>query len=38
MKKRGELYDLVRTYGLTSQEVLKCSQELDNLLNKLSKI
>ncbi|WP_332632420.1 aspartyl-phosphate phosphatase Spo0E family protein [Halalkalibacter flavus] len=31
--KRGELINIARKHGLNSEETLKCSQELDNLLN-----
>lgn len=35
--KRRTMYRKAREYGLNSPEVVHCSQELDELLNKYSK-
>ncbi|MBU9712828.1 aspartyl-phosphate phosphatase Spo0E family protein [Evansella tamaricis] len=32
-QKRNEMLLLSKMYGLTSQQTIQCSQELDNLLN-----
>ncbi|MCQ6266915.1 aspartyl-phosphate phosphatase Spo0E family protein [Fictibacillus sp. WQ 8-8] len=37
-KKREVLLCLGKTYGLTAEVTVKCSQELDHLLNLLSRM
>ncbi|MBI0577969.1 aspartyl-phosphate phosphatase Spo0E family protein [Neobacillus cucumis] len=34
-KYKKDLADLVETYGMTSPEAIKCSQELDSLIHLL---
>jgi hypothetical protein len=38
VRKRSEMIELAKTNGLLSKETIKCSQELDRLLNTLNKI
>ncbi len=33
VKKRNEMIDLGRTYGLSDEKTIKCSQDLDELIN-----
>jgi hypothetical protein len=34
VRKRNEMIQLANSYGLLNNETIKCSQELDSLLNK----
>ncbi|WP_281254111.1 aspartyl-phosphate phosphatase Spo0E family protein [Oceanobacillus rekensis] len=37
VRKRNEMFSLAQRNGLSSSETIACSQELDSLLNNLTK-